>query len=438
MRQRRRKKLGFAPASMEDDDGLGPKVPLNSFGGWASSRPAEPDPEVPQPQSEAEQTEPPVETAGGAASRSSSAGAAPAGAARAAAVQQCQAAARAAAAMAQPSGRAVPEVIWAPGRAPPGDAISDEFRVLLDYVGLRGPVVATILQTLELCEVNRLDVWLGLDDMEMNEVRAELRAAGVSVGVRYTLRTELTAARVREWRGSGGDGAAVGLPMAPPSTRPAKAARTATVAPAAAIQSSMGSAGEPHRRKTPLPATSAPQGEAPPKVAPWNIGAGNPVPTALGAARLVSPQPQLVEAKAVAKAGGPRSAALSLPEVPAPPVAKVGLLAKVVAAAKGNSADCRRCRGAHCRHTCGKQKVDTVFMTTLSSAATAAAATPSAGAAGARESEKSATQPTTGSVRRFSVGDRVQGQYTNGFWYDATVKRVHTGASKDEKAAEGA
>ena len=229
-----------------EDDGLGPKVPLAAFGGWG--RPEEPDSEQHE-----ERHQPPV----GAVAAVSEPSAA---AVRAAAVQQCQDAARGTAAMVQPSvlGRVIPEGSWAPGRTPPGDAISDEFRVLFDFVGLRGPVVRTILQTLELCEVHQLDVWLGLDEMEMNEVREELRAAGVSVGVRYKLRTELTATRVREWLGGGGagargDGAPVGLAMGPPSARPAKAARTAKVAPAAAIQGSMGSIGDPMRRKTPLP-----------------------------------------------------------------------------------------------------------------------------------------------------------------------------------------
>jgi hypothetical protein len=455
---------------MDLEDGIA-KVALSSFSGWG--RPAEP------------------------AAAAERAGESSVGDA----VASCQAAARATAGAAAAACERVPSVSWLPpghgssidaGDATPWSpgegSISDEFRVFLDHIGLRGPTVQTILRALERCEVNQLDVWLDLNDAEMDEVREELRAAGVSVGVRYTLRTQATSARVNAWRtasrvGSGGGQAAAATKLA----RPAKVARATKAAPA--------NSSEPGRRRVAPPPTVAPRGQAPPKVVPWNIPAPrSAVP--LHSAGIAAAKPRSSTAKPGEGGGATRAPAgallveaLAVPTAqlkarPLPavgsssPLQASGAAAKAVAAA---AVDCKACRGAHCKHVCGRQKVgaQATYMTELSTAAKAVAgagkaeqgsvSSPSPPAEqeqeegkGSRSKKKDAAKSdssanaaadrgeTSGGIpkgssraesqqqqqeqeqeqkegrgdSRFEVGARVQAQYSNGHWYDAIVKSV--------------
>ena len=254
--------------------------------------------------------------------------------------------------MAEGEGPGAVSVSWAAvGTAPSqydgaeaAPQITDEFRVFLDHIGLRAATVPPILRTLELCEVTSLDTWLGLDAEEMREVREELRAAGVSVGTRYMLRTEISAATVGAWRAAAG-----GLSTLA-GRRSAAAAKPAPPATA-----------EGGRRRMPQPPRDGPAGHAPLRLVP---------PAARAAAAVDAAKAAVDAAKAAAAPPIARVAKGGFAIPPPPPASRQPQIVDAKAVAPSSSAaaskpssllagwDCPACRGRHVKHTCSKRKPD--------------------------------------------------------------------------------
>lgn len=253
--------------------------------------------------------------------------------------------------MAEGEGPGAVSVSWAAvGTAPSqydgaeaAPQVTDEFRVFLDHIGLSAATVPPILRTLELCEVTSLDTWLGLDAEEMREVREELRGAGVSVGTRYTLRTEVSAASVGAWRAAAG-----GL-----STLAGRRSAAAKPAPPATAEGG--------RRRMPQPPRDGSAGHAPLRLVP---------PAARAAAAVDAAKAAVDAAKAAAAPPIARAAKGGFAVPPPPPASRQPQIVDAKAVAPGSSAaaskpssllagwDCAACRGRHVKHTCSKRKPD--------------------------------------------------------------------------------